>query len=116
VKRLLLALLICSPVSAAPVAPNFTTGTVTSHTESTTTINETIRQTDFQTGWSYTASGTNIVVPSSPAPGTSYRVHTQGAPFQFTESHFGPGLSRETVIERQTTIFSVTDSVSVFTQ
>jgi len=101
---------------AAPVTPNFTTGTVTSHTETTTTVTETIRQTDFQTGWSYTATGTNITFPGPPKLGTSYRMTVPGEAFQFSETYFGPGKSRETYIERTTTVESVTDSTSVFTQ
>lgn len=101
---------------SAPMVPNFTTGTVTSHTESTTTINETIKQTDFQTGWSYTVTGTNINIPGTPAVGTNYTQIDAGAPFQFSETYFGPGKTKETAIDRTTTIQSVTDSVSVFSQ
>ena len=120
-KEVLLAGLILGVVhgaaaSAAPVTPSFTTGTVTSHTETSTLVTETIHQIDYQTGWSYTATGTNINVPSPPAVGTNYTMVTPGAPFQFSETYFGPGKSRETFIERTTTINSVTDSISVFTQ
>jgi len=108
--------LIIAPVSASPVTPSFTTGTVTSHTETITTVNETIKQTDFQTGWTYTASGTNIDFQGPPQVGTSYGLKTPGASFQFSETYFGPGESRFTQIERTTVIESVTDSISVFTQ
>ena len=101
---------------AAPVTPNFTTGTVTSHTETTTTVTETIKQTDFQTGWTYTATGTNISFPGSPKVGTNYTITVPGESFQFSETYFGPGEARYTEIERLTTIQSVTDSTSVFTQ
>lgn len=111
-----LALAALAPAQAAPVAPSFTTGTMTSHTESTTTVQETIKQTDFQTGWTYTVTGTNINIPGTPQLGASYTITTQGAPFQFSETYFGPGTSRETTIDRTTTIQSVTDSTSVFTQ
>lgn len=102
--------------NAVPVTPNFTTGTVTSHTETTTTVTETIKQTDFQTGWTYTATGTNISFPGTPQLGASYTMTVPGEAFQFSETYFGPGLSRETQIDRTTTIQSVTDSTSVFTQ
>lgn len=102
--------------SAAPVSPSFTTGTVTSNTQTQTTINETIHQIDYQTGWTYTASGTNINVPSSPTVGTNYTQVNPGEAFHFSETYFGPGKTRETFIERTTTIQSVTDSLSVFTQ
>lgn len=101
---------------ASAVVPSFTTGTVTSHTETTTTVTESIRQIDYQTGWSYTATGTNINIPTSPQLGTTYTQVNPGQPFQFSESYFGPGQSRETNIDRTTTIQSVTDSISVFTQ
>ena len=100
----------------AAVTPNFTTGTVTSHTESTTTVSESISQIDYQTGWTYTVSGTNISIPDNPALGMTYSQVDPGAATQFSESYLGPGLSRETFIERTTTITSVTDSLSVFTQ
>ena len=67
---LLVAAGLISPAMAVPVVPNFTSGTMTSHTESTTTVNETIRQIDYQTGWSYTVTGTNISIPSTPQVGT----------------------------------------------
>ena len=103
-------------VQAAPVTPSFTTGTVTSRTETTTTVTETIKQTDFQTGWTYTATGTNISFPGSPRLGTNYTLTAPGESFQFSETYFGPGESRYTEIERLTTVQSVTDSISVFTQ
>lgn len=103
-------------VKAQMVTPSFTTGTVTSHTESTTTVTESINQIDFQTGSSYTVTGTNINIPSSPVPGASYTQIEPGGAFQFSESFFGPGITRETNIERTTTIETVTDSLSVFTQ
>ena len=61
-------------------------------------------------------TGTNINIPSVPAPGATYTQVVPGAPFQFSESFFGAGLTRETFIERETTIDSVTNSTSVFTQ
>ena len=101
---------------AAPVAPNFTTGTVTSNTRSTTTVTESIRQVDYMTGSQYTVSGTNIAWDGPPTPGANYTQLVPGQAFQFSESYLGPGESRLTEIERTTVIESVTDSVSVFTQ
>ena len=101
---------------AVPVTPNFTSGTVTSRTESTTTITESIRQTDFQTGWVYTATGTNIDFQGTPQVGANYTLITPGAAFQFSESYLGPGQSRFTEIDRTTTMSAVTESLSVFTQ
>ena len=113
---LLAVLFLGLPAYSAPVSPSFSTGTVTSRTEGTTTINETIKQVDFQTGSSYTSSGTNIVMPGRPGPDANYSIMVQGGAFQFSETYFGPGISRETFIERTTTIESVTDSTSVFSQ
>ena len=101
---------------AAPVSPSFTTGTVTSHTESTTTVTESIRQIDYMTGSQYTVSGTNISWDGPPVPGANYTQVVPGQAFQFSESYLGPGESRLTEIDRTTTSLSVTDSVSVFTQ
>ena len=112
-----LFLLVVHGVAAkSAVTPTFTTGTVTSRTESTQTINETILQTDLQTGFTYTVTGTNIDIPASPQLGAAYTQIEPGQPFQFTETYFGPGISRVTEIERTTTTTSVTDSLSVFTQ
>ena len=118
-KHILAGLLLLGfslPSLAAPVTPNFTSGTVTSHTESTTTVNEIIKQQDFQNGFSYTVSGTNINIPGTPTLGTEYTIVNQGQPFQFSETYMGPGLVKETTLNRTTTIQSVTDSLSVFTQ
>ena len=41
---------------------------------------------------------------------------TQGAPFQFSETHLGPGVAKETWIDRTTEQKSTTNSISVFTQ
>lgn len=101
---------------AAPVSPSFTTGTVTSHTESTTTVTESIRQIDYMTGSQYTVTGTNISWDGPPVPGANYTQTVPGVAFQFSETYLGPGESRLTEIERTTTVTSVTDSVSVFTQ
>ena len=101
---------------AEAVVPNFTRGTITATTETTTKIIETIRQVEYTTGTSYTVSGTNINIPGSPAPGTTYSIMSQGAPFQFSETYLGPGVAKETWIDRTTETESTTNSVSVFTQ
>jgi hypothetical protein len=112
---LLVLLSSISPTHAA-VTPSFTTGTVTSHTESTQTVTESIIQTDYQTGHTYTVSGSNILIPTNPTYGSTYTQMVPGGSFQFSETYFGPGISRVTEIERTTTTTSVTDSLSVFTQ
>ncbi len=57
---------ICTPVYAESVVPNFTRGTITATTESTTKIIEAIRQVEYTTGTSYTVTGTNINIPGKP--------------------------------------------------
>jgi hypothetical protein len=113
---LLLAAGFISPCYAEQVVPNFTRGTITATTESTTRIVESIRQIEYTTGTSYTVTGTNINIPGTPAPGANYTIQTQGAPFQFSETYLGPGVAKETWIDRTTESTSVTNSVSVFTQ
>ena len=145
-KRILTVLLLLSGAGAAravPVVPNFTQGSMTSHTETTSTVTETINSMDYNTGWQYVVTGTNVEANSNLSPtGTGsinntqvtldgvtstwnglnltdrpgFTINTPGAAFQFTESYQGPGLSNHTIIQRTTTIQSVTDTTSTFTQ
>ena len=145
-KRILTVLLLISGTGAAravPVVPNFTQGSMTSHTETTSTVTETINSMDYNTGWQYVVTGTNVESNGNLTPtGTGsinatqvtldgvtstwnglnlqdrpeFSIVTPGAAFQFTESYQGPGLSNHTVIQRTTTINSVTDTTSTFTQ
>ena len=130
-------------VGAVPVVPNFTQGSMTSHTETTSTVTETINSMDYNTGYQYVVTGTNVeangnLVPTGSGSTTNtnvtlngvtsqwtglnlnqrpeYNMAIPGAAFQFTESYQGPGLSNHTVINRTTTIQSVTDTTSTFTQ
>jgi len=105
-----------STALANTVVPNFTRGTITAETTSTTKIIETIRQVEYTTGTSYTVTGTNINFTGTPAPGNSYTLTTPGAPFQFSETYLGPGIAKETWINRTTETESTTNSISVFTQ
>ena len=109
-------LLLGLPVHAASVIPNFTRGTVSTETTSRTEVTEIIKQVEYSTGTSYTVTGTNINIPSNPKMGESYTMVTPGAPFQFSETILGPGISSETSIERTTIIDSFSTSISVFTQ
>ena len=141
-KRIVAVLLLLpSPALAVPVVPNFTQGSMTSHTETTSTVTETINSMDYNTGWQYVVTGTGIETDSSSlAPtGTTqtsitidgvtsqwngldlenrpqFRQAVPGASFQFSENYSGPGLSNHTIIQRTTTIQSVTDTTSTFTQ
>lgn len=112
----LLGILLTAPVHAASVVPNFTSGTVTAETTTRTEVVEVINQIEYSTGTSYTVTGTNINIPSNPQPGANYTIVNQGAPFQFSETYMGPGMTTETSIQRTTTTDSFTTSISVFTQ
>ena len=145
-KRILTVLLLVSGAGAAravPVVPNFTQGSMTSHTETTSTVTETINSMDYNTGWQYVVTGTNVESSGNLTPTGAgsinatqvtldgvtstwnglnltdrpdFSIVTPGAACQFTESYQGPGLSNHTVIQRTTTINSVTDTTSTFTQ
>ncbi len=45
---------------AVPVVPNFQQGSMTSHTETESTVTETINSIDYRTGWEYSVSGVGI--------------------------------------------------------
>ena len=47
-------------VRAVPVVPNFTQGSMTSHTETTSNVTETINSVDYRTGWEYVVTGSGI--------------------------------------------------------
>ena len=51
---------ITAPVQAVPVVPNFQQGSMTSHTETESTVTETINSIDYRTGWEYSVSGHGI--------------------------------------------------------
>ena len=48
------------PARSVPVVPNFTQGSMTSHTETTSKVTETINSIDYATGWQYSVTGTNV--------------------------------------------------------
>ena len=124
---------------AVPVVPNFTQGSMTSNTETTSTVSETINSMNYNTGYEYVITGTNIEHDGATisAPSTTgnsntlngvtstwtnldlsnkpnFSITTPGADFQFVESYSGPGLSNHTIINRTTTIQSVTNTTSTF--
>ena len=154
-KRVLVLLLLSfggTAAHAVPVVPNFQQGSMTSHTETESTITETINSIDMRTGWEYTVSGVGIsnngealnpnvntsTVTVSPSVGsgdaaitgtvpssfdnldfnnqTQFTITTPGEAFQFVQSYQGPGMTNQTLIQRVTTIRSVTDTTSTFTQ
>ena len=130
-------LLSGATAQAVPVVPNFTQGSMTSHTETTQKITETINSMDYNTGYKYSATGSGITANGNLSPGTgdvnvtingvastwtgvdrrpTFTQTTPGANFQFTETYSGPGLSNHTIIERVTEVTSVTDTTSIFQQ
>jgi len=125
--------------TAVPVVPNFTQGSMTSNTETTSTVTETINSMNYNTGYEYVITGTNIEHDGATisAPSTTgnsntlngvtstwtnldlsnkpnFSIQTPGGDFQFVESYSGPGLSNHTIINRTTTIQSVTNTTSTF--
>ena len=145
-RKLLLIFLFCGlPCYAQPVTPNFSTGTMTSTTNTTTSISESIVSTDyFGNSYEYSVTGTGISTDGGVAPNTtdvSATVNgqqytytgldlstgnkpvftltnpTSGAAFQYSESYRGPGgISNITSITRQIESESVVTSTSVFSQ
>ena len=51
---------LATPVMAVPVVPNFQQGSMTSRTETQSTVTETINSIDMRTGWEYSVTGTNV--------------------------------------------------------
>jgi hypothetical protein len=119
---------------------------MTSHTETTSKVTETINSIDYATGWQYSVSGTNVTNGGqslSPNPttnsvivnplggtegqvtsansgldlnGQNFTIADPGAAFQFTQTYMGPGVTNQTVIQRTTEVTSITDATSIFTQ
>lgn len=140
-KRLLpLLLLYFSPAYAVPVVPNFSAGTMSSTTRTTSNVTETIVSNDYNTGHTYSINGTNIAIDGdtiAPPPsevvetinGVSYTwtgadlsqkpnvtIANPGQAFQYAESYIAPGLQNITTINRTTVLESVTETTSVFSQ
>jgi hypothetical protein len=137
-KRLFVILaLLGSPAYAVPVVPNFTQGSMTSHTETRSKITETINSMDYNTGYQYSVSGSGITPTGALSPTTSTSTSTidgvnstwtgigskpnfiqttPGGAFQFAETYRGPGLSNQTIIQRVTEVESITDTTSIFSQ
>ena len=73
------------PAQAVPVVPNFTQGSMTSHTETTQTITETINSMDYSTGYQYSATGSGVTASGNLSPGTSStNVTIEGVTSQWT--------------------------------
>ena len=57
---LLLLLSYGTAARAVPVVPNFTQGSMTTHTETNSTVTETINSIDYRTGWEYSVTGVGV--------------------------------------------------------
>ena len=124
---------------AVPVVPNFTQGAMTSTTETTSTVVETINSMNYDTGYQYVITGTNVEMDGTSISPTAnvttentidgvtstwtgldlntkpnFTMTSPGVAFQFTESYSGPGLKTQTIIQRTTTRESVTNTTSQF--
>ena len=143
-RRILTVLLLVSGTGAAravPVVPNFSQGSMTSHTETSQQVTETINSINYNTGYQYVITGTNMehdgetISAPSITTGTNtvdgvtstwtgidlsnkpnFTISVPGAAFQYTESYTGPGMATQTIIQRETNVQSVTDTVSTFSQ
>jgi hypothetical protein len=51
---------LLQPAYSVPVVPNFTQGSMTSHTETTSTVTETINSMDYNTGYQYSVTGSGV--------------------------------------------------------
>ena len=133
-------LFISSPIYAVPVVPNFTQGSSTSRTETTTNITETIRTSNYNSGYTYSVTGSGVSHDGSTisAPnarvtetinGTTYTwtgldlgekpnwtLTNQGDAFQFTEVYTPAGLQSVTDVTRTIQSESVTDTTTIFSQ
>tara|TARA_R100000234_G_scaffold88479_1_gene56862 strand:+ start:881 stop:1330 length:450 start_codon:yes stop_codon:yes gene_type:complete len=130
---------LLTPIAkSVPVVPNFQQGSMTSHTETTSKVVETINSMDYNTGYQYSSTGSGIEPVNgtlSPTTGSTsvtidgvtsswtgvtevpqFRQTTPGAAFQFTETYSGPGLQNHTIIQRETEVTSITDTTSIFSQ
>ena len=124
---------------AVPVVPNFTQGAMTSNTETTSTVTETINSMNYDTGYQYVITGTNIQTDGTSLSPTAnvttentiegvtstwtgldlstkpnFTIASPGGSLQFTESYSGPGLKTQTIIQRTTQIQSVTNTTSTY--
>ncbi len=132
-----LGVLVSAPVYAVPVVPNFTQGSMTSNTQTTSKVTETINSMDYNTGYQFSVTGSGVTASGNLSPTTTdanvtingvtstwtgidtkptFTQTIPGAAFQFTETYQSPGLSNHTVIQRVTEVTSVTDTTSIFSQ
>jgi len=140
---LLLILLLPLRTLATPVVPQFKSGSSTQSSTSQSVINEVITSHQYNTGFSYSASGHNIesadlngyINPSTVAGETQtvggvqfswtspsleavpkWKIKEAGLSFSLVESLQGAGLSNVTTITRTINTTTTTETTSVFGQ
>jgi len=140
---LLLILLLPLRTLATPIVPQFRSGSSTQSSTSQSVINETITSHQYNSGFSYSASGHNIesadvngyINPSTVAGETQtlggvqfswtspsleavprWRIKNAGQSFSLVESLQGAGLANVTTINRTITTTTTTETTSVFGQ
>ena len=143
--RLFWLVLLALPIRtlATPVVPQFRSGSSTMSSTSQSVINETITSHQYNSGFSYTASGHNIesadvngyINPSTVAGETQtvggvqfswtspslenvprWKIKEAGQSFSLVESLQGAGLANVTTINRTITTTTTTETTSVFGQ
>ena len=96
-KRLLFLSLfmLASPAYSVPVVPNFTQGPMTNHTETTSTVTETINSMDYSTGFTYSVSGAGVEVQNNGAVAPDLTTTTSNTNNGVTSTWTGLDLSSE---------------------
>ena len=138
-KLFLLTFIFPIYVSAAPIVPKFTSGSMESHSVTKQIINETVVTQNYRTGYTYNVSGTNIrpITGSKISPDAEYsatqtingisfqwvtpkledkiewEIVSEGQNFSIMESFLAPGLDATSTVQRtiETEIDSTTTSV-----
>ena len=129
------------PTYAAPIVPNFQQGVLQQHVETRQVIQEDIKSFDIRNGYQLTVGGENVQSSTgnvSPAGWTKVDTTVQGVgttyvspnlnnkptfsvidtnkSFMYYETLETPGITNFTHVTRQTTIESISDSTSTFSQ
>ncbi len=115
-KKLLLLLLLASPVSAQTVTPQFTQGSMQSTTTTTIDIERTI-ETEVYGGDYSSWSGSNVT-PSADisGSGTTFSVTTAGDPWSLEITTRDAGVVETIDITETIDSTSTTTSLSIFSQ
>ena len=130
-----------APTYAGSIIPNFQQGVLQQHVETKSTIVEDIKSFDIRNGYQLTVGGENVQSSTgnvSPAGWTKVDTTVQGVgttyvspnldnkpnfsvidtskSFMYYETLETPGITNFTHVTRQTTIESISDSTSTFSQ